>query len=78
MQIPIITNGIVIPYLKEPGLSDSIVILPEVDTVNLTWMAGSERVSKPRLNTPPPPPPHNNVEPHTLKNHNAQINRTPL
>ncbi|XP_041350202.1 wnt inhibitory factor 1-like isoform X2 [Gigantopelta aegis] len=45
MQIPIIADGIVIPYLKEPGLSDSIVILPEVDTVNLTWMAGEEQFS---------------------------------
>ncbi|KAK7503498.1 hypothetical protein BaRGS_00005419, partial [Batillaria attramentaria] len=43
MRIPIITDGQVTPYLREPGLSDQILLPPEVDTVNLTWQSGHER-----------------------------------
>ena len=46
MKIAIITDGQVTPYISEPGLSDQIHIPPEVDTVNLTWQAGHETVSK--------------------------------
>ena len=45
MKITIIDDGKVTPYIKEPGLSDQILIPPEVDTVNLTWQAGHETVS---------------------------------
>ena len=45
MKIAIINDGLVSPYITEPGLSDQILIPPEVDTVNLTWQAGHETVS---------------------------------
>ncbi|XP_076448578.1 uncharacterized protein LOC143285218 [Babylonia areolata] len=43
MTISIINEGQVTPYLKEPGLSEAILIPPEVDTVNLTWQSGHEK-----------------------------------
>ncbi|XP_070193862.1 wnt inhibitory factor 1-like [Littorina saxatilis] len=46
MKISIINNGLVNRYLKEPGLSglsEEILIPPQVDTVNLTWQAGHDK-----------------------------------
>ncbi|XP_076469486.1 uncharacterized protein LOC143299878 [Babylonia areolata] len=42
MEISIITDGRVTPYIREPGLSDQILIPHKVDTVNLTWQAGHD------------------------------------
>lgn len=44
-DIPIISDGRVTPFLNYPGLSASMVIPPDVDSVNLTWKAGNENVS---------------------------------
>ncbi|XP_048257430.1 wnt inhibitory factor 1-like isoform X2 [Haliotis rufescens] len=41
-DIPIISDGRVTPFLNYPGLSASMVIPPDVDSVNLTWKAGNE------------------------------------
>ncbi|XP_046580627.1 wnt inhibitory factor 1-like isoform X1 [Haliotis rubra] len=41
-DIPIISDGTVTPFLNYPGLSASMVIPPDVDSVNLTWKAGNE------------------------------------
>lgn len=43
MEIYIISDGKVVPYLQHPEFDKSIpVIPPKVDTVNLTWEAGHE------------------------------------
>lgn len=43
MEIYIISDGKVVPYLQHPEFDKSIpVIPPKVDTVNLTWEAGQE------------------------------------
>ncbi|XP_059153752.1 wnt inhibitory factor 1-like isoform X2 [Physella acuta] len=42
MEISLITNGEVVPYVNSPEVYESIVIPPEIDTVNLTWQAGGE------------------------------------
>lgn len=45
MEIYIISDGKVVPYLQHPEFDKSIpVIPPKVDTVNLTWEAGHETV----------------------------------
>ncbi|CAG5117020.1 unnamed protein product, partial [Candidula unifasciata] len=42
LEIKIITNGEVTPYVHNPELFDKILIPPEIDTVNLTWQAGAD------------------------------------
>ncbi|GFO44071.1 wnt inhibitory factor 1-like [Plakobranchus ocellatus] len=46
VSISIIESGQVVPIILDPQLSNQIIIPPEVDTVNLTWEAGPESVSR--------------------------------
>lgn len=51
MEIFIIRDGDVAPYLSHPGFDQHIPgIPPQVDTVNLTWEAGEDVVSTHRAN----------------------------
>lgn len=46
LEVFIISDGSVAPYLLDPNVEESIpVIPPEVETVNLTWEAGPDIVS---------------------------------
>ncbi|BFZ10872.1 hypothetical protein BsWGS_13910 [Bradybaena similaris] len=42
LEIKIISNGEVTPYVHNPDLFAKIVIPAEIDTVNLTWQAGPD------------------------------------
>jgi hypothetical protein len=45
LEVFIISDGSVAPYLLDPNVEESIpVIPPEVETVNLTWEAGPDMV----------------------------------
>ncbi|CAL1529376.1 unnamed protein product [Lymnaea stagnalis] len=43
MDFPIISDGQVTPYVNSPEVVDRLIIPPEIDTVNLTWLAGAHR-----------------------------------